>query len=100
MDAIGACVGPQGAGVNAIVDELRGEKIDIVKYSEDPAGFMPQRCAGGCGQLCSQPTRAKACRVTVPADQLESGHRRRGRTPGLAARLTGYKIDIKAANAE
>ena len=90
VDAIGACVGPRGQRVNAIVDELRGEKIDIVKYSEDPAEFIAAALAD----------EGKACRVTVPADQLSLAIGKEGQNARLAARLTGYKIDIKAANAE
>ena len=89
VDPIGACVGPRGQRVNAIVDELRGEKIDIIKYSEDPAEFIAAALAPADVVSVHLADEDKACRVTVPADQLS-----------LAARLTGYKIDIKAANAE
>ena len=59
MDPIGACVGPRGQRVNAIVDELRGEKIDIMKYSEDPAGLIAAALAPADVVRCSWPTRAR-----------------------------------------
>ena len=100
VDAIGACVGPRGQRVNAIVDELRGEKIDIVKYSEDPAEFIAAALAPADVVSVQLADEGKACRVTVPADQLSLAIGKEGQNARLAARLTGYKIDIKAANAE
>ena len=87
-------------GVNAIVDELRGEKIDIVKYSEDPAEFIAAALAPADVVSVQLADEGKACRVTVPADQLSLAIGKEGQNARLAARLTGYKIDIKAANAE
>ena len=95
MDPIGACVGPKGQRVGSIVEELRGEKIDIVKYSEDPAQFIAAALApadvvdvwmAGRGQGLPGD---RAGRPAVP------GHRQGGPERRLAARLTGYKIDIK-----
>ena len=100
VDPIGACVGPRGQRVNAIVDELRGEKIDIVKYSEDPAEFIAAALAPADVVSVQLADEGKACRVTVPADQLSLAIGKEGQNARLAARLTGYKIDIKAANAE
>ena len=100
VDAIGACVGPRGQRVNAIVDELRGEKIDIVKYSEDPAEFIAAALAPADVVSVQLADEGKACRVTVPDDQLSLAIGKEGQNARLAARLTGYKIDIKAANAE
>ena len=100
VDPIGACVGPRGQRVNAIVDELRGEKIDIIKYSEDPAEFIPAALAPADVVSVQLADEGKACRVTVPADQLSLAIGKEGQNARLAARLTGYKIDIKAANAE
>ena len=100
VDAIGACVGPRGQRVNAIVDELRGEKIDIIKYSEDPAEFIAAALAPADVVSVQLADEGKACRVTVPADQLSLAIGKEGQNARLAARLTGYKIDIKAANAE
>ena len=96
IDPIGACVGPRGQRVNAIVEELRGEKIDIIKYSEDPAEFIPAALAPADvleGRLAPE-----GCRVIVPDDQLSLAIGKEGQNARLAARLTGYKIDIKPAS--
>ena len=100
VDPIGACVGPKGQRVAAVVNELRGEKIDIVKYSEDPAEFIAAALAPADVVSVQLADEGKACRVTVPADQLSLAIGKEGQNARLAARLTGYKIDIKAANAE
>ena len=100
VDPIGACVGPRGQRVNAIVADLRGEKIDIIKYSEDPAEFIAAALAPADVVSVQLADEGKACRVTVPADQLSLAIGKEGQNARLAARLTGYKIDIKAANAE
>ena len=99
MDAIGACVGPRGQRVNAIVDELRGEKIDIVKYSEDPAEFIAAALAPADVVSVQLADEGKACRVVVPDDQLSLAIGKEGQNARLAAKLTGYKIDIKSASA-
>ena len=98
VDAIGACVGPRGQRVNAIVDELRGEKIDIVKYSEDPAEFIAAALAPADVVSVQLADEGKACRVTVPADQLSLAIGKEGQNARLAARLTSCKIDIKPAS--
>ena len=98
VDPIGACVGPRGQRVNAIVDELRGEKIDIIKYSEDPAEFIAAALAPADVVSVQLSDEGKACRVTVPADQLSLAIGKEGQNARLAARLTGYKIDIKPAS--
>ena len=95
VDPIGACVGPRGQRVNAIVDELRGEKIDIIKYSEDPAEFIAAALAPADVVSVQLADEGKACRVTVPADQLSLAIGKEGQNARLAARLVGYKIDIK-----
>ena len=100
IDPIGACVGQRGARVNAIVDELRGEKIDIIKYSEDPAAFIAAALAPADVISVTLSDEGKSCRVIVPDDQLSLAIGKEGQNARLAARLTGYKIDIKAANAE
>ena len=100
VDPIGACVGPRGQRVNAIVEELRGEKIDIIKYSDDPAEFIAAALAPAEVISVKLGDEGKVCRVTVPDDQLSLAIGKEGQNARLAARLTGYKIDIKAANAE
>ena len=95
IDPIGACVGQRGARVNAIVDELRGEKIDIIKYSEDPAAFIAAALAPADVISVTLSDEGKSCRVIVPDDQLSLAIGKEGQNARLAARLTGYKIDIK-----
>ena len=92
---IGACVGPKGQRVAAIVDELRGEKIDIIKWSEDPAQFIAAALAPSDVVDVMMAEEGKACRVIVPDDQLSLAIGKEGQNARLAARLTGYKIDIK-----
>ncbi len=96
VDAIGACIGTRGARVNAIVDELGGEKIDIIEYSDDPAKFIASALspADVLGvELAEDGTHA--CRVTVPDSQLSLAIGNKGQNARLAAKLTGWKIDIK-----
>ena len=95
IDPIGACVGQHGARVNTIVEELRGEKIDIVKYSEDPAQYIAAALAPADVLDVWMADEGKACRVIVPDDQLSLAIGKEGQNARLAARLVGYKIDIK-----
>ena len=95
VDPIGACVGPKGQRVENIVAELRGEKIDIVKFSEDPAAFIAAALAPADVVDVWMADEGKACRVLVPDDQLSLAIGKEGQNARLAARLTGYKIDIK-----
>ena len=95
VDPVGACVGPKGQRVAAIVDELRGEKIDIIKWSEDPAQFIAAALAPSDVVDVMMAEEGKACRVIVPDDQLSLAIGKEGQNARLAARLTGYKIDIK-----
>ncbi len=95
VDPIGACVGPKGQRVENIVAELRGEKIDIVKFSEDPAAFIAAGLAPADVVDVWLADEGKACRVLVPDDQLSLAIGKEGQNARLAARLTGYKIDIK-----
>ena len=98
IDPIGACVGPRGQRVNAIVEELRGEKIDIIKYSEDPAEFIAAALAPADVLEVRLASEGKACRVIVPDDKLSLAIGKEGQNARLAARLTSYKIDIKPAS--
>ena len=95
VDPIGACIGPRGQRVNAIVDELRGEKIDIIRWSEDPAQFIAAALAPADVVNVILADEGKSCRVIVPDDQLSLAIGKEGQNARLAARLTGYKIDIK-----
>ena len=96
IDPVGACVGPRGNRVGAVVDELRGEKMDIVVWSEDPEEFIASALSpSDVIAVNLLPGSAKACRVIVPDDQLSLAIGKEGQNARLAARLTGYKIDIK-----
>ena len=101
VDPIGACVGPRGQRVNTIVEELKGEKIDIIKWSEDPAEYIAAALSPAdvisVEELPSK-SDAKSCRVVVPDDQLSLAIGKEGQNARLAAKLTGYKIDIKPAS--
>ena len=98
VDPIGACVGPGGQRVGSIVQELGGEKIDIIKYSEDPAEFIAAALAPADVLNVELAEGGKSCRVIVPDDQLSLAIGKEGQNARLAARLTGYKIDIKPAS--
>ena len=100
VDPVGACVGPRGGRVNAVVDELCGEKIDIVVWSEDPCEYV--KAALSPADVISvelDPNSSKVCRVIVPDDQLSLAIGKEGQNARLAAHLTGLKIDIKPASA-
>ena len=99
VDPVGACVGPRGGRVGAVVDELHGEKMDIVVWSEDPCQFVASALSPATVLSVSLlPGAGKACRVVVPDDQLSLAIGKEGQNARLAARLTGYKIDIKPAS--
>ncbi len=98
IDPVGACVGPRGGRVGAVVEELRGEKIDIVVYSEDPCEYVKAALSPADVLSVTLVPGQKACRVIVPDDQLSLAIGKEGQNARLAARLTGYKIDIKPAS--
>ena len=98
IDPVGACVGPRGGRVGAVVDELCGEKIDIVVWSEDPCQYVRSALSPADVISVSLVSGQKACRVIVPDDQLSLAIGKEGQNARLAARLTGYKIDIKPAS--
>ncbi len=96
VDPLGACIGPQRSRVSKISEELRGEKIDIVVYSEDPCEFIKQALKPADVLSVEIPEEGvKACSVVVPDNQLSLAIGNKGLNAKLAARLTGYKIDIK-----
>ncbi|MBQ7255568.1 MAG: transcription termination/antitermination protein NusA [Oscillospiraceae bacterium] len=96
VDPVGACVGPRGSRVGAVVDELHGEKMDIVVWSEDMTQFVSSALSpSDVISVTMLPGSAKACRVIVPDDQLSLAIGKVGQNARLAARLTGCKIDIK-----
>lgn len=96
VDPVGACIGPRGQRVSNIVEVLGGEKIDIVKYSENPAEFVSASLAPS--EVCSVEVideEAKTCKATVPDDQLSLAIGNKGQNVRLAVKLTGWNIDIK-----
>ena len=96
VDPVGACVGQNGARVNAIVNELRGEKIDIVEWDENPAYLIENALSPAKVVAVIADADEKTARVVVPDYQLSLAIGKEGQNARLAARLTGYKIDIKS----
>ncbi len=98
IDPVGACVGPRSSRVGAVVEELHGEKVDIVVYSEDLTKFVASALAPADVVSVELIPGQKACRAVVPDDQLSLAIGREGQNARLAARLTGCKIDIRSAS--
>ena len=98
VDAIGSCVGPKGARVAEIVEELGGEKIDIVNYSEVPEDYIAAALSPSEVVSVTMMEDGKSCQVVVPDAQLSLAIGKEGQNARLAAKLTGYKIDIKPAS--
>lgn len=96
VDPVGACVGLNGARVNAIVNELRGEKIDIINWSDDPAVLIENALSPAKVVSVDVNIEEKTANVVVPDYQLSLAIGKEGQNARLAARLTGYKIDIKS----
>ena len=96
VDPVGACVGQKGMRVQSIVNELRGEKIDIVKYSDDPAQYVANALSPAKVVYTEINEEEKICRVIVPDYQLSLAIGKEGQNARLAAKLTGWKIDIKS----
>ena len=95
VDPIGSCVGPKGGRVAGIVNELGGEKIDIVKYSESPEEYIAAALSPSEVVSVTMLEDGKSCRVIVPDAQLSLAIGKEGQNARLAAKLTGFKIDIK-----
>ena len=98
VDAIGACVGPRGGRVSGIVDELGGEKIDIIQYSDVPEDYIAAALSPAEVISVRMSEDGRSCRVLVPDNQLSLAIGKEGQNARLAAKLTGCKIDIKAAS--
>lgn len=99
VDAVGACIGPELSRIKAVTKEIKGEKIDVVLYSEDPEEFIKQalKPAEVLKVIVTNPNLDKrACKVIVPDNQLSLAIGNKGQNAWLAAKLTGYKIDIKS----
>ncbi len=98
VDPVGCCIGPRGARIQSIIDELHGEKIDIIRYNEDPAEFIASALAPAVVKKVIIDGE-KTCHVIVSDDQLSLAIGKSGQNARLAARLTGFKIDIKSETA-
>lgn len=96
LDAVGACVGQKGCRVNAIVNELNGEKIDIILWSESPLEFIAKALSPAKVIMVTAVEGEKVARVIVPDDKLSLAIGKDGQNARLAARLTGWKIDVKS----
>lgn len=96
IDPVGACVGQRGSRVDRVVNELKGEKIDIIKWSSDPAEFVANALNPAHVLSVFVAENEKACRVIVPDNQLSLAIGKEGQNARLAAKLTGWKIDIKS----
>lgn len=97
VDAVGACIGTQKSRINAVTKELKGEKVDVVLYSDDPEEFIKQalKPAEVLRVIINDP-HVRACKAIVPDNQLSLAIGNKGQNALLAAKLTGFKIDIKA----
>ena len=101
VDSVGACIGPRGSRIQTILGELRNEKIDIVKYSDDPVTFIVNALAPArinSVDILADDENAKEALVVVPDDQLSLAIGREGQNVRLAHKLTGWKIDIKSVS--
>ncbi len=99
VDAVGACIGPQKSRINAVTKEIKGEKVDVVLYSDVPEEFIQQalKPADVLKVVVTNPNPDKrSCKVVVPDNQLSLAIGNKGQNAWLAAKLTGYKIDIKS----
>ena len=96
IDPVGACVGPRGSRVDKVVTELKNEKIDIIKWSQDPAEFVANALNPAHVVSVFVSDAEKICRVIVPDNQLSLAIGKEGQNARLAAKLTGWKIDIKS----
>ena len=99
VEPVGACIGNRGVRIAGILDELRGEKVDIVRYSEKPEEYIAAALAPA-EVIAVTMTGERSCRVQVAPDQLSLAIGQEGQNARLAARLTGFKIDIKSDDAE
>jgi len=96
IDAVGACIGQKGQRVSVIVSQLGGEKIDIIEYSEDPIEFIKKSLSPAeVLKVDLDPSGEKVCKATVPESQLSLAIGNKGQNVRLAAKLTGWKIDIR-----
>jgi N utilization substance protein A len=96
VDPVGACVGPRGSRVRMVVSELRGEKIDIIPYNDEPARFVAKALSPARVREVLVDDSNRQATVIVPDDQLSLAIGREGQNARLAARLTGWRVDIRS----
>ena len=96
IDAVGACVGNKGARVNAIVNEIGGEKIDIIPWSSDILDFIARALSPATVLIVQADEDTKEAKVIVPDEKLSLAIGKEGQNARLAAKLTGWKIDVKS----
>ena len=99
VDPLGACIGPRHQRIDHVLSELKDEKVDLIHYSEDPAEYIAAALSPADVISVEELPDGKSCRVVVPDDQLSLAIGKEGQNARLAAKLTGYKIDIKPASA-
>ncbi len=97
LDPVGACIGNKGARINSVINELNGEKIDIINYSENPADYIVSALSPAEVSEITVDTAAGVANVLVPENKLSLAIGKGGHNVRLAAKLTGYKIDVKPA---
>ena len=95
LDAVGACIGNKGARINSVINELNGEKIDIINYSENPADYIVAALSPAEVEEITVDTAAGIANVLVPENKLSLAIGKGGHNVRLAAKLTGYKVDVK-----
>ena len=100
LDAVGACIGNKGARINSVINELNGEKIDIINYSENPADYIVAALSPAEVEEITVDTAAGVANVIVPENKLSLAIGKGGHNVRLAAKLTGYKIDVKPTAAK
>lgn len=98
VDPVGTCIGPKGMRVHEVIRELRGEKLDIIKYSDNPAEYVANALSPADVLSIDVDEDNHICRAVVPTDQLSLAIGREGQNVRLAARLTGWKIDLTSAD--
>lgn len=96
VDAVGSCVGPNGSRVNVIVNELKGEKIDIINWSEDPKEFIAAALSPSKVLAVSINEEEQSAKIVVPNHQLSLAIGKEGQNARLSAKLTGWRVDIKS----
>ncbi len=97
VDPVGACIGQRGSRIQNVINELHGEKIDVIEWSADPATYIA-KALGPAKVMSVHPSSAKSATVIVPDDQLSLAIGREGQNARLAARLTGWRIDIRSTS--